>query len=253
MNYGIYSQQNELHQLCYVLKGKVENLEKVHDDNGKGDFSAKAGVEQFGLVKFASNGDIADVDPESNTGVGVVRPFAITNTKLANMSDVQQLKGSSSSNKTTTDISLAPNLVIEENAEQVYISSNYGVLYQNSQKSTVSIIDGHLVVLDGGISYSREIEIYTSSTHNNAIDIKEPGIYKISFGCKIISPARAVLSLNKGTGSNHIASIACSNGVDYSLELIDEVPTIGANSNYRLLFNTPATYNRAFLWVQRID
>jgi hypothetical protein len=28
-NFGIYSHQNEIHQLCYSLKGRVEKLEKT--------------------------------------------------------------------------------------------------------------------------------------------------------------------------------------------------------------------------------
>jgi hypothetical protein len=47
-----------------------------------------------------------------NSGIGVVKPLAITNAKLANLSAVSQLKGSSSTLPDATDISLGTGLTM---------------------------------------------------------------------------------------------------------------------------------------------
>ncbi|CCV01972.1 hypothetical protein IIV22A_128L [Invertebrate iridescent virus 22] len=71
---------------------------------------SKAGNAQFGVVEFDPSGDL--VQTSSNSGIGVVKPLAITNAKLANMSAVSQLKGSSSTSSTVTDITIGPSMSI---------------------------------------------------------------------------------------------------------------------------------------------
>ncbi|CCV01987.1 hypothetical protein IIV22A_143R [Invertebrate iridescent virus 22] len=73
----------------------------------------KAGAAQFGVVEFDSSGDLNAT--ATNSGIGVVKPLAITNTKLANLSGTSQLKGSSSTSSTATDISLGSGLSISGN------------------------------------------------------------------------------------------------------------------------------------------
>ncbi|CCV02340.1 hypothetical protein IIV30_145R [Invertebrate iridescent virus 30] len=68
----------------------------------------KAGATQFGVVEFDSSGDLNET--VINSGIGVVKPLAITNSKLANLSAVSQLKGSSSASSAATDISLGSGL-----------------------------------------------------------------------------------------------------------------------------------------------
>ncbi|CCV02202.1 hypothetical protein IIV30_007L [Invertebrate iridescent virus 30] len=70
----------------------------------------KAGTTQFGVVEFDPSGDLNA--SSSNSGIGVVKPLAITNAKLANLSAVSQLKGSSSTSSAATDITLGPSLTI---------------------------------------------------------------------------------------------------------------------------------------------
>ncbi|CCV01852.1 hypothetical protein IIV22A_008L [Invertebrate iridescent virus 22] len=70
----------------------------------------KAGTTQFGVVEFDPSGDLSATS--SNSGIGVVKPLAITNAKLANLSAVSQLKGSSSTSSAATDITLGPSLTI---------------------------------------------------------------------------------------------------------------------------------------------
>ncbi|CCV01684.1 hypothetical protein IIV22_007L [Invertebrate iridescent virus 22] len=70
----------------------------------------KAGTTQFGVVEFDPSGDLSSTS--SNSGIGVVKPLAITNAKLANLSGNSQLKGSSSPSRAATDITLGPSLTI---------------------------------------------------------------------------------------------------------------------------------------------
>ncbi|CCV02323.1 hypothetical protein IIV30_128L [Invertebrate iridescent virus 30] len=69
---------------------------------------SKAGNAQFGVVEFDSSGDL--VQTSADSGIGVVKPLAITNPKLANMSGNSQLKGSSSTSSATTDITLGSSM-----------------------------------------------------------------------------------------------------------------------------------------------
>jgi hypothetical protein len=68
----------------------------------------KAGATQFGAVEFAASGDLNETTP--NSGIGVIKPLAVTNAKLANLSGTSQLKGSSSASPAATDISLGTGL-----------------------------------------------------------------------------------------------------------------------------------------------
>ncbi|ADO00469.1 tail fiber protein [Wiseana iridescent virus] len=68
----------------------------------------KAGATQFGVVEFDPAGDLTAT--AANSGIGVVKPLAITNPKLANLSAVSQLKGSSSASSAATDITLGSGL-----------------------------------------------------------------------------------------------------------------------------------------------
>jgi hypothetical protein len=68
----------------------------------------KAGAVQFGVVEFSGSGDLVETAP--NSGIGVVKNVAITNSKLANLSGVSQLKGSSSVSSAATDITLGPSM-----------------------------------------------------------------------------------------------------------------------------------------------
>ncbi|CCV02148.1 hypothetical protein IIV25_130L [Invertebrate iridovirus 25] len=70
----------------------------------------KAGNTQFGVVEFDPTGDLTQT--VTNSGIGVVKPLAITNAKLANLSAVSQLKGSSSASSAATDITLGSSLVM---------------------------------------------------------------------------------------------------------------------------------------------
>jgi hypothetical protein len=70
----------------------------------------KAGATQFGVVEFSGSGDLVETAP--NSGIGVVKPLAVTNSKLANLSGVSQLKGSSSVSSAATDITLGSGLAI---------------------------------------------------------------------------------------------------------------------------------------------
>ncbi|CCV02192.1 hypothetical protein IIV25_174L [Invertebrate iridovirus 25] len=70
----------------------------------------KAGATQFGVVEFDPSGDLTPT--AANSGIGVVKPLAITNAKLANLGGVSQLKGSGSASSAATDLSLGPNLSI---------------------------------------------------------------------------------------------------------------------------------------------
>ncbi|CCV01800.1 hypothetical protein IIV22_123L [Invertebrate iridescent virus 22] len=73
----------------------------------------KAGTTQFGVVEFDPSGDLSATS--TNSGIGVVKPLAITNSKLANLSGTSQLKGSSSTSSAATDISLGAGLIISGN------------------------------------------------------------------------------------------------------------------------------------------
>jgi hypothetical protein len=70
----------------------------------------KAGATQFGVVEFDPSGDLNAT--AANSGIGVVKPLAITNAKLADLSGPSRLKGSSSTLPNATDISLGTNLII---------------------------------------------------------------------------------------------------------------------------------------------
>jgi hypothetical protein len=72
--------------------------------------SATAGNTQFGMVEFDPSGDLTQT--AANSGIGVVKNNAITNSKLANLSGASQLKGSSSSSTTATDLTLGAGLTI---------------------------------------------------------------------------------------------------------------------------------------------
>jgi arginase family enzyme len=73
----------------------------------------KAGASQFGVVEFDASGDLNAT--AINSGIGVVKPLAITNSKLANLSGMSQLKGSSSASIAATDIILGTGLNIVSN------------------------------------------------------------------------------------------------------------------------------------------
>ncbi|ADO00411.1 tail fiber protein [Wiseana iridescent virus] len=81
----------------------------------------KAGASQFGVVEFDPTGDLAATT--ANSGIGVVKPLAITNAKLANLSAVSQLKGSSSASSAATDITLGSGLTMTSNALSVDTTS----------------------------------------------------------------------------------------------------------------------------------
>jgi hypothetical protein len=93
-----------------------------------------AGTTQFGLIQFnTTSGDIADSG--TNSGIGLIKPLAITNSKLANFSGTSQLKGSSSTTSTATDIILGTGL------------SMSGTTLNNTVGTT------SLVQFTGGITY----------------------------------------------------------------------------------------------------
>jgi hypothetical protein len=71
---------------------------------------SKAGATQFGVVEFDPSGDLNAT--AANSGIGVVKPLAITNAKLADLSGPSRLKGSSSTLPNATDISLGTNLIM---------------------------------------------------------------------------------------------------------------------------------------------
>jgi hypothetical protein len=73
----------------------------------------KAGASQFGVVEFDVSGDLNST--AINSGIGVVKPLAITNSKLANLSGTSQLKGSSSASTAATDIILGTGVNIVSN------------------------------------------------------------------------------------------------------------------------------------------
>ncbi|CCV02025.1 hypothetical protein IIV25_007L [Invertebrate iridovirus 25] len=77
----------------------------------------KAGATQFGVVEFDPAGDLAATAP--NSGIGVIKPLAITNAKLANLSAVSQLKGSTSASASAADISLGSGLIMTTNTLSV--------------------------------------------------------------------------------------------------------------------------------------
>jgi hypothetical protein len=70
----------------------------------------KAGNLQFGVVEFDPTGDLTQT--AANSGIGMVKPLAIDNSKLANLSGTSQLKGSSSATATATDITLGSGLTM---------------------------------------------------------------------------------------------------------------------------------------------
>ena len=67
-----------------------------------------AGTTQFGVVEFDPTGDLNQTG--ANSGIAVVKPLAITNAKLANLSGTSELKGSSSTSAAATDITLGTNI-----------------------------------------------------------------------------------------------------------------------------------------------
>ncbi|ADO00457.1 hypothetical protein WIV_gp113 [Wiseana iridescent virus] len=69
-----------------------------------------AGATQFGVIEFDPSGDLNATS--TNSGIGVVKPLAITNAKLANLSAVSQLKGSGSASSAAADLSLGSGLSI---------------------------------------------------------------------------------------------------------------------------------------------
>jgi hypothetical protein len=93
----------------------------------------KAGTSQFGVVEFDPTGDLNATG--TNSGIGVVKPLAITNSKLANLSSTSQLKGSSSASSVATDITLGTGL------------SMSGTTLNNTVGTT------SLVQFTGGITY----------------------------------------------------------------------------------------------------
>ncbi|AHL67577.1 hypothetical protein DH26_gp084 [Chloriridovirus anopheles1] len=76
--------------------------------NATGVSAANAGNAQFGVVEFDASGDLTETSP--NSGIGLVKSGAITNTKLAALGATSQLKGSSSASTAATDISLGTGL-----------------------------------------------------------------------------------------------------------------------------------------------
>jgi Repeat of unknown function (DUF5907) len=84
----------------------------------------KAGETQFGVVEFDPSGDL--IATVANSGIGLVKPLAITNAKLANLSAVSQLKGSSSASQSATDISLGAGLSMTGSTLDVNTSSLSG-------------------------------------------------------------------------------------------------------------------------------
>jgi hypothetical protein len=93
----------------------------------------KAGAAQFGVVEFDPSGDLNATS--LNSGIGVVKPLAITNAKMANMFAISQLKGSGSGGTTTTDITLGAgltmsgtNLFVDSAALQKAGNAQFGVV-----------------------------------------------------------------------------------------------------------------------------
>jgi hypothetical protein len=82
----------------------------------------KAGATQFGVVEFSGSGDLVQTAP--NSGIGVVKPLAITNDKLANTAGNGQLKGSSQGSSTVTDLIVGTGLALSGNT----LNATAGVL-----------------------------------------------------------------------------------------------------------------------------
>jgi hypothetical protein len=89
-----------------------------------------AGATQFGTIEFnTATGDL--IESGANSGIALVKSGAITNSKMANMSGTSQLKGSSTSNTSVTDLTLASSLIIK-NPNILSLNHNYqsnGVLF----------------------------------------------------------------------------------------------------------------------------
>jgi hypothetical protein len=82
----------------------------------------KAGNTQFGVISFGPSGDLTQT--AANSGIGLVKPQAITNSKLANTSNNGQLKGSSQGSSVVTDLTIGAGLSLTGST----LSATAGVL-----------------------------------------------------------------------------------------------------------------------------
>ncbi|GHV50329.1 hypothetical protein AGMMS49579_03730 [Spirochaetia bacterium] len=156
----------------------------------------KAGTSQFGLIEFnTSQGDLADSG--TNSGIAVVKPGAITNTKLANMSGISQLKGSNANSTNVVDLSLGPGLLMNGDTLQVNTNS-----IQNAGNTQFGIVEFDVTtgdLADSGTNSGIAVVKPKAITTTKMADLSSPSHL---LGSSSTSPEVTEITLGNGLNMN---------------------------------------------------
>jgi hypothetical protein len=168
----------------------------------------KAGNTQFGVIEFDPTGDL--VQTAANSGIGSVKPLAINNSKLANLSGTSQLKGSSSASSVAADITLGPSMSMAGTTLSSQISffngtdpsvtaptdrpATTGVLYYGTNGSTW-VWNGTNYVGGGSTPIATGLVASLTAVTFNTLSVRHSGAPNNIFQLQCSSPGGFVTTL----------------------------------------------------------
>jgi hypothetical protein len=251
---------NSLNEVNDISLGSGLSLSPGQSPTLSVDVSAlsKAGASQFGVVEFASTGDLEQTAADS--GIAVIRSGAVSNGKLAETASNGQLKGSAAGSKTVADISLGTGLALSGSTLSVNTANlnkagvnQFGVVaFGATGDLEQTAADSGLAVIKGGAISNSKMANMSGVSRLKGSNASVANVTDISLGSGlnmsndgILSVSNVAVTNSLVSSSNKITSTVSGVASDITISQGSYTSLVGLNNGGTLVSttigNTPST------------